>query len=219
MDENTTKLIKERFEALPESIQEVILSSDYENTLIEIGKQHQLNVEQMGVLERETTMTMMGLTPTKDFEIELIRELTMDKEKVSQIVKEIDEKVFLKIRDLLKLMNTPTGEEPNLGEEKNTDSPHPNPLLKVEGGTHDTPEEIKNNAQVFKDHGIEIIPEKLEIKGEVMPSILEQKLSSNVVVPTVKTEHTLPNLSQGNISTPNIPPTKRAVDPYREIPE
>lgn len=117
MNENTRKRIKERFDALPESIQEIILSSHYQDTLIEIGKQYQLNVEQLGILERETTLVMMGLTPTKDFEADLIRELNIDETKGTQITKDINEKIFLKIRELLKLMNTPPGENPIVEEE------------------------------------------------------------------------------------------------------
>lgn len=111
MDEETTKMIKERFDALPKMIQDIILSTNYEETLIEIGKQYQLNVEQLGTLEQETTLTMMGLTPIKDFEGELTRELNVDKMKGNQIVKDINEKIFLSIMALLKLMNTPPGEE------------------------------------------------------------------------------------------------------------
>lgn len=116
MDENTQKIIKEKFDALPKSIQEIILSSNYQDTLVEIGKENQLNINQMGTLELETTLVMMGLTPTKDFETELTRELEVPAIKSSQMVKEINEKIFLKIRDLLKLMNTPQGEEPSVDE-------------------------------------------------------------------------------------------------------
>ncbi len=119
MDENTKKTIKEKFDSLPESIQEIILSSDYQNTLVEIGKSNQLTIPQMGTLELETTLVMMGLTPTKNFEAELTKELGVNPMKGSQIVNEINTKIFLRIRDLLKLMNTPKGEEPSLEETSN----------------------------------------------------------------------------------------------------
>ncbi len=120
MDEKTKQQIKERFNSLPESIQEIILSTHYQETLVEIGKQYNLNVEQLGMMEIETTMAMMGLTPVRDFEAELTREIKVDPAKGSQIVKDINEKIFLKIRDLLKLMNTPTGVEPSIDEETNS---------------------------------------------------------------------------------------------------
>src|SRR3990167_11362864 len=100
MDENIKKIIKEKFDALPEGIQEIILSSNYEETLLIVGKQYQLNIEQLDILQRETTLVMMGLTPTKDFATELARELKIDAVKASQIVKDLNEKIFLKIREL-----------------------------------------------------------------------------------------------------------------------
>ena len=230
MEENITKIIKDKFDALPESIQEVILSSNYQETLIEVGKQYHLNVEQLGILERETTLVMMGLTPTKDFGDELIRELNVEKENGYQIVKDINEKVFLKIRELLKLMNTPEGEEPSLEEEVEK----PTQVGFIQPKPVETKEEERESIgdQSFIEHGIEIIPEKLEITGTVqkpvvvMPaqkiqptSILTQKMSGPVNIPTIKTEHTLPNLSGNNVATPKPPTSKPAADPYREIPE
>jgi hypothetical protein len=209
MDDNTTKIIKERFDALPESIQEVILSSNYEETLLEIGKQYNLKVDQLGILERETTLVMMGLTPTKDFETELTRELNVDKIKGSQIVKDINEKVFLKIRDLLKLMNTLAGEEPSLEKSE-------------EEKEHD----------IMKSAGIEIlngnaketlpIPEKLELNSSKTEShpILAQKLSGFTQEGVVETHHSLDNITKTNTPSPaDVKPKIPSTDPYREIPE
>jgi len=168
MDDNTTKIIKDKFNSLPESIQEIILSTHYQDTLIEIAKKYQLNIEKLGILERETTLVMMGLTPTKNFEHELTRELSIDEEKGSLIVKDINEEIFLKIRELLKLMNTPAGEEPDLEEEtKSKELFLGNPLRAITEENiphHDTEEQKANNTQVFKDHGIEIVGE-----GERIP--------------------------------------------------
>ncbi len=222
MDDNIIKVIKEKFDALPKSIQEIIISTHYQDTLIEIGKQYRLNVEQMGILERETTLVMMGLTPTKDFEKELTRELKVDNVKGFQVTKDINEKIFLKIRELLKLMNTPAGEKPVLDEIEET-------------------EEINNgdeNNDILKSAGIEIIPEKLELetastyrdegnlienredllkkieKPETIDPILTEKLSGSVKIGMVKTEHSLSNITPS--STPTSGPK---IDPYREIPE
>lgn len=221
MDEKTAQMIKERFDALPKMIQEVILSTNYEETLLEIGKKYNLNVEQLGILERETTLVMMGLTPTKDFETELTRELNVDKIKGFQIVKDINEKVFLKIRELLKLMNTPAGEEPSLEQT-----------------------EAEKEHDIFKSAGIEIVPEKLEINspleeysthkveggGESIPAkatpqegnvhpILTQKLSGFVKNNVVETDHSLENITKETKTDSVKADVPKKVDPYREIPE
>jgi hypothetical protein len=178
MDDNTLKIIKDKFDALPESIQEVILSSNYQETLIEIGNQHHLNVEQMGILERETTLVMMGLTPTKKFQDELTRELHIDKLVGSQIATEINEKVFLRIRDLLKLMNTPAGEEPSVDEtEEEPIRSRMNSIM---------PEKKINDTRVLDSAGIKIVENK-----EAMPTLDKLELTepvSNVLISDMSAE-------------------------------
>ncbi len=224
MDDNTTKIIKERFDSLPESIQEVILSSDYENTLLKLGQDHNLNVEQLGILERETTLVMMGLTNPDKFESELRHELNIDPQKVNELTKEINEKIFLKIRELLKLMNTPEGEDPVVEELTPTTS-------RLERVTQE-----KTDNEILESHGIKIVPaehivekkvenpipqeEKLEITGAVTP-MLAQKLSGSIQTEVKQTEHTLENITK--TVPPPMPPEHKSyppkADPYRELPE
>jgi flagellar hook-length control protein FliK len=202
MDENTTQMIKERFDALPESIQELIISSNYQDIIIEIGKKYQLNVEQLGLLEQETTLVMMGLTPTKDFETELTRELKIDNTKGNQIVTEINEKIFLTIRDLLKLMYTPEGEEPSVKETPEESSRTLNLESREEMLKHiETPDLTKQKELTAPT------------KNEETPSILSQKLSGSFQIPKTETDHSITNLSKH--TKPKIP----QADPYREVPE
>lgn len=220
MDEDTTKIIKEKFDALPKEIQEVILSSNYEETLLEIGKQYNLNVEQLGILEREATLVMMGLTPTKNFEAELTHELNLDKTKGAQIVKDINEKIFLKIRSLLKLMNTPIGEEPSLEEMEENQIP-----VSTEEGKKPASTESSlggDDTKILNSAGIQIIPaspaggpadnEKEEKFKKDMDAILTKKLSTSVQNPMVRTEHTLDNITKSPSATASAMP-KPAIPP------
>ncbi len=128
--------------------------------------------------------------------------------------------------------------EENEGRFLNSNSPHPNPLLVKERG--DT-----NDAQILRKEGIEIIDKEplLEITGatasgnkedtlkrieapEISTSngvhpILEQKLSGSVQIPTVKTEHSLENITKKYDLVVGAPSgaVKPKIDPYREIPE
>jgi len=223
MDENTTNIIKERFDSLPENIKELILSSHYEETLIEIGGRYHLNVEKLGILERETTMVMLGLTNPNNYENDLTRELNIEKSQGNQIVKEINEKIFFRIRELLKLMNTPQGEEPSMEE------------------FEEKPED--RDAQILRSAGIEIIEQRVNLSGApsinepdltrpelsapqnipTPPSVtsssqmLAQKFSGSFQIPSTKTEYTVPNVSKPQNS--DLVPKKPGVDPYREMPE
>ncbi len=214
MDENIKKTIKEKFDSLPESIQELIMSSHYQDILVEIGKKYQLNVEQMGILERETTLVMMGLSPTQSFESELTQELNIDKMKGNQIVIEINEKIFLTIRDLLKLMYTPAGEEPSVEEvSKSKEQPTESreellkhienlDLLTQKELPVGNPEELKEQSN--KENILKNTPEENH-------PILAQKLSGSFQIPAVETEHSLANMTKSS----GEEKTKPKVDPYR----
>jgi hypothetical protein len=132
----------------------------------------------------------------------------------NELVEEMNKLVFVKIKEeLIKIT-----------ERKN--------MLGKKTEEENKKEEI--NTQVFKEHGIEILPEKLELGGSVLPPspsqgeglgvrsihpMLAQKMSIPVQTQIKKTEHTLENITK--INTPNIPPKtdKPKIDPYREIPE
>lgn len=97
MDENNTKIIKETFDSMPQGLKDFIMSDSYEETLNAIGAKYQLNAEQINALQQETTIVVMGLIDFEDFESELAKELNIDAKKISEIVKEVNEKIFSKI--------------------------------------------------------------------------------------------------------------------------
>ena len=118
MDENTLKIIKDKFDSLPESIQTLIMSSKYQESLSAISRKYQLSFEQTTILEKETTLVLMGLSTVEDFGNILKEELRVEDLRNSQIVIDIDNQIFSNVETLLKLMYTPEGEEPDLGEEE-----------------------------------------------------------------------------------------------------
>jgi hypothetical protein len=205
MNEDTAKMIKARFDALPQSIQEAILSSDYENTIVELGKKYGLTVEQMGTLEQETTLVMMGLTKTKDFEDELISEMHIDQAKSSQITKDINDQIFLRVRDLLKLMNTEEGEEPTL-EDDSVKAPE-KPVFQPSINSQSVPPAIMaGEEKILASSGIEVVPEGIPAKN-----IAESKLSDTFTIPKKETEYSLKNLSGDAQKT-----APKKDDPYHE---
>ncbi len=98
MDENTNKIIQDKFNSLPESIKDLILSDQYQNILIEIGQKYQLSQEQLGILERETTLVLMGLTAPDEFEDELKLTLKVEDLRNSQIAKDVNNNVFSRVK-------------------------------------------------------------------------------------------------------------------------
>src|SRR3989339_521303 len=221
--------LDKRFTELPKEIKDIIEKSNYKITLYNIAKRYNLNVVQMGDLEKNVTNLINGSINPNNFQDFIEKDIKLSPEVITKLINDLNEKIFLKIRESLKLINTPT--------EK-------------------TPEKV-NDSQILNSAGIEIVPEKLELpiteklpekreeilkkienpdavhpvrsmspQGDSSTLVLEraasngvhpilvQKLSSSMQTPMVKTEHTLNNLTPS--STPKIAPK---IDPYREIPE
>jgi len=202
--EITLEQIQKKFEGLPENLKWAIMGANVDDNIIDIGKEQGLNVEQLGQLSLETYMEMFGFTPPEKFEESVQKSMQLPPEKTHALVEAINEKIFKKIRE-------------QLGETHEDVTKASSPETSA---TTDTEEEKQKNEQVLKEHGIEIIPEKLELAGvPVKPSILEQKISTPVQMPIVKTEHSLENITKVNVPMPNTGFTKPTIDPYREIPE
>ena len=223
--EITLEEIQKKFESLPENLKWAIMGANVDDTIIDIAQGQGLNVEQMGQLSLETYMEMFGFTHPDKFEDSVQKSMQLSAEKTHIIVEEINEQIFKKIREKM-------GEnrEEEITETSTTSIP----------ATNENTEE-QENTRILKDHGIEIIPEKLELAdGEKIHSILTQKLSTSFQTPIVKTEHSLDNITKvNNIPTPpttpssvmaNIKPPSPETgklfpsystkgDPYREIPE
>lgn len=211
MDKNIEQIIRDKFNSLPKTIQEAIMSSDYENSLIQIGRDNKLTVGQMGILEREVTLVMMGLTPLNQFEAELAMELDVE---VQPLIKALNEQIFQKIRDFLK---TSSGEDNSKEIEPEESSMEPTEIKKSEefvlnrAGIKINPV----NASMAPKSTPTPAPKKadlnvLELKAGEKPNTLKledpikQKLMGSVQMPTTKTEHTLNNLSSADDKTKKV---------------
>jgi len=230
MDNDSVDLLQIKIERAKAELSNDTLNAinavDWKTAILKMREKNGYSFEQLGALETETELVLCGLLNPKDYPKELENRMGVSKARAMELVQEMNNEVFNKIKEEL-IKNT---ERKSIFAAKNPvrETPIQNGLI--------TPKPIENkeeklNTQAFGEHGIEIInekekketlpvPEKLEIIGKVQPSILTQKFSGPVSIPSTKTEHTLPNLSGSSIPTPpKVEATKPAVDPYREIPE
>lgn len=220
---------------LSEDTLNAIAAVPWQAVVLQMRETKGYSFEQLGNLEMETELLLCGLLSPNNYPGELENRMRITKAQAGELVNEMNEKVFAKIKEEL-IKNT---ERKNIFTKKTSDS-----------------------AQEFSKHGVEIIPEKvagvpplkegaslptqagggnredhhlasgippqkggeetlpvpekleLESGGEVHP-MLAQKLSATVQVETVKTEHTPENITKTN------PPTSypKNADPYRLPPE
>jgi hypothetical protein len=119
------KELKTRFSLLPEDLQNTINSSDYQMKLFEIAKKYKLTYEQLGTLELETTMVLLGMTDPRTYQRELSANINKKTEDLALIIKEVEEQVFGPIRESLKnLYETEEEEvEEDLGPPAMTEGP------------------------------------------------------------------------------------------------
>jgi hypothetical protein len=191
MMEITLEEIQKKFESLPEDLKWAIMAANVDDNIIEIGQKEGLNVEQMGQLSLETHMVMFGFTHPDKFEESLKGSLKLSDEKTKVLANAVNEKILKEIREkFMSLYQTPKKEEKPTEPTQNT--------------------EEDTNTKILNLHGIEIVPEKLELatkpistqSKEIHPPLI-RKLSGSYQTPIIKTEHTLDNLTK-NISAPTV---------------
>ena len=183
--EITLEEIQKKFETLPEDLKWAIMAANVDDNIIDIGKIEGLNVDQMGQLSLETNMVMFGFTPVEKFEESVKASLGLPEEKIKSIVKDVNEKILKNIREKLINLTTPQTEE----------------VVKF-------PETHPEDLEELKAHGIEIIPQKLELNASEehdaaqIHKILSQKLSGSVQTPVAKSDHSLENITKQPSTTP-----------------
>src|SRR5437016_6180323 len=100
--EEIKNLIVERLNNLQPEIRNAIMSSNYDKELYDISQKYKLSIEQMGKLELNTTLVMIGHTHPDEYRGELIEDLKLPAETVDAIVNDVNEKVMKNIRELIK---------------------------------------------------------------------------------------------------------------------
>ncbi len=240
MNSDTVNLLKIKIEQakrkLPLETVNAIDAVDWKAAILELRAKKGYNFEQLGDLETETELLLAGLVSPEDYPKELERRMRISKANANELVNEMNEAVFKKIREEL-VKNT---ERKKIFQKSIPPHPKP-PVSPLSGGINAPPLirgeleglEKRNDTAVLNKAGIEIfdksapieIPapttlpnreemmKKIERPEEIHP-ILTQKLSASFQTPTTKTDHSLNNLTPNN--NPSAVPK---FDPYRETPE
>ena len=218
--DNTIDLLQIKIEKaktqLPESTLAAINAVPWQATILQMRETKRYTFEQLEDLETETELLLCGLLNPQNYPIELENRMRLSKIEVNELVKEMNNLVFSKIKEEL-IKNT---------EKKETS---------VE-------KEEKNDTQILRSAGIEILNgnnkeplpvlEKLELSssprlveegaggGDLKEKhpILAQKLSGFTQEGVVETHHSLENITKGTETSETTTKIPR-IDPYRETPE
>lgn len=184
------KELKTRFELLPKDIQDMIVSDAYQQNLFETAKKYKLTYEQLGQLEMEATMVLLGMTPPDELQDDLQHELNISSVDAGFIVSDIKEQSFKQVwESLMKLYNKkgiPITTSPLLGQKEET-------ILEKSGI------EILSDAEAVSEEGT-LVKGALE-KGIENPPKVEPRVLNPIPTPTPQTS---PKIT---LHVP-VPPTK-----------
>lgn len=174
------KTLDERWRTLPPQTQQAIVSSDYQNTLLEIGKDNNLNIEEMGKLDTATMQMMLGNTKAENYSSELIKSLGIAQEKGEKIAKEVNEKILKNIRSTLMAQTPPKAEKAPLGEPKVPLPPYKNkPPEYAELSTAPFNIPTGSSNGVLKTAGIELIDNDRDLAPKNLKQITEQTMEKD----------------------------------------
>ena len=190
---------------LPEETLNAIKAIDWQAVVVGMREKKGYSFEQLGDLELETELVLCGLLSPENYQKELENRMKITKAAAAELVNEMNDLVFKKIREEL----VKNAERKKIFANKKP----------VSAPAEVSAPAVEKDTQTSNSAGVEIMPEKLELAGEAHP-ILAQKLSGPYQAPEVKTEHTIENISKANMPDAKIiKPKVPSIDPYREIPE
>lgn len=215
--ENTVDLLQIKIdkarEELSEESRQAIDAIDWKSVIIGLRVEKGYSFTQIEDLEIETELLLCGLINSDDYPKELEKRMGLSKAQVDELVNEMNEKVFNKIREeLVKIIERKKlsgNKEMSKENYPKTSSVEEQPI-EISGTSTDNGKPIESREELLN---------KIENPAKT-PSILTQKLSGTFKIPTTQTEHTLENITK---ETPSIPTKQNVgtptIDPYREIPE
>ena len=201
-------------EALPKETREAIDSVGWRGVILSIREKKGYNFEQLDELETETELLLCGLLNPEDYPKELEERMKIPKPQVDELVNEMNELVFKKIKDEL-IRNTEKKEifikkaESITNETKTENAPVLNNSTEIET----MPEELTGNT-----NQLPITNEQIKMnENKPTESIFTQKLSGSFQMPTTKTDYSLKNIQP--TSPQDKTSLRKGADPYRELPE
>lgn len=104
---NDNKTVEEKFNSLPEKIQDIIYSPVTMKKIAGIGEKFQLHLDKIEGLRFATQHVMSGEVRADKFIPHLMKELEVDQETAGKIGKEVDQQIFEEVRDAIKSFSKP----------------------------------------------------------------------------------------------------------------
>ncbi|MBI3633894.1 MAG: hypothetical protein HY226_06445 [Candidatus Vogelbacteria bacterium] len=218
--------LNEIFQTLPEELKDAIVSVDTAKIINDTGKKYGLHVDQIGAVANQTGLVLLGIVHPTEFVSAVTKAAGIERVVASQIASDINDKIFLKVREILQ------GVTAKKTEEEPAEENGPRPLRDALLQAIENPEGLTKKPVPPKPAPIPLVEIKdpyaptkatapvmapIPIRGDTTsderrsdlpvsatPSILEQKMSGQVDM--TKTEVKIEEPQTGG----------KKIDPYRE---
>jgi len=179
-------------------LDKLLQSNTFVDEIIKIGEKFDLHIDQVGGLDTETREVLLGTKKKEDFAKNIMEHIEVSESIANSLVKEINDTIFLKIRELLQQVDSaPATSDPETPEE----------ILKhIEDGGLELPAPVPT-PEPTPTH----IPTPEPVVKVEIPPVAEP-----VPIPETTPELT-DHLLQNTVASPHIETKKTySVDPYRE---
>jgi hypothetical protein len=102
MEQDTQKVLQEQIAKLPPEVQDAVISPTLREKITEVGKKYALHIDQIGKLEDETVLVMIGLANPTDFVENLTAHVSLEKSVADKVAADVSDQIFLPIREAMK---------------------------------------------------------------------------------------------------------------------
>ena len=85
MNDEIKNILEEQFKKVPKRVQSVLLSAEFRKKIRNVGTAHQLTFQQLGKLEDETVLVLLGLEPMAEYPENVEKEVGV-KENIAQTI-------------------------------------------------------------------------------------------------------------------------------------
>jgi len=220
MQDYTEEQIGQMYDNLPEDLKEAIFSVDMSEIVEKIGKENQLNIEQVGNLANETGMVMLGVTHPNEFIANLADRLEVDKERARVMAGEINEQIFKPVRESIRKIHNIREEEEQVRDVGHSVSNinREDVLKEIEKDyTKEIviPDIMRGDANPFEEkmkEGVFKVPTEERHYIEEKPE--EKRLEAGVASNETRKENQ--KQPPANLPTQEKSKNYQAIDPYRE---
>lgn len=141
MEDDITKKVQERYAELPPDIRQAVEAADLDTRVQTIGAKHRLHLDQMGVLQDEVLLVMLGFETPEKFVDAVVRATNISREEAAAIATDINTEVIDPIRESLKKFTaskaTPTPAVPAAPAAPAPVTPAPKPQVPMAPHPHD----------------------------------------------------------------------------------